>query len=416
MIDVSGSMRTSAHNPGSQSLNRLGDLRATILDAQRRALDSIHSAYPDGVTTQLDIFMYAFGLQHVPTPTCDLLALLRIATSTGLDIPDIGATAEPVRRATSGGDVFEQLDALAAQYGRKGWGEIARDYLDTEQKARNLLRRLQEQPELANQLAALLPRLTPAGVDIARTYKANKGLGMLKAATHPLVTAQGGLSALLNSDQVNEAKALIEHLSRPFADGESAEENLQKLRETVGSRVAAELAEKGDTTLSVEELIPLLESSGTGFAKIEDFIYGTTPMRAAMQEVANRLRREQRRRTTDSAPTIVVVSDGHSTDGDPSAAFHAIRQAGATVVSCYITERNVGEARTFANRPGPDWDDGARLLFEVSSPVQADDPYARHLTRHGWTIPDGARYFVHANHSDHLGTLVEMVLNADSRQ
>jgi hypothetical protein len=104
------------------------------------------------------------------------------------------------------------------------------------------------------------------------------------------------------------------------------------LRESVGRQVGAEVTATGDTTAAVEELITILESSGPGFEKTEDLIYGYTPMRAAMRVVAERLTRELRQFPDILRPIIVVISGGQSTDGDPTEVFREIRNAGATLI------------------------------------------------------------------------------------
>jgi hypothetical protein len=133
--------------------------------------------------------------------------------------------------------------------------------------------------------------------------------------------------------------------------------------------------------------------------------------RAAVRLTLGRKTKRTRRPVDPGVTEILfVISDGESTDGEPIAEIAALRRAGTMIVSCYIGPVDAMErVRSLPAAASPNWDRGAQQLFEFASPV----PRGRHrdyLQEKGWRIPDRARLFIQANHSDVLSEVAELLL------
>lgn len=134
-------------------------------------------------------------------------------------------------------------------------------------------------------------------------------------------------------------------------------------------------------------------------------------VRAAVRLTVGRRAKRIRRPVAPGVSEILfIISDGESTDGEPIAEIAALRRAGTTIVSCYIGPGDVMErVRSLPAAASPSWDPGAQQLFKFASLV----PRGRHrdyLQEKGWRIPDRARLFIQANHSDVLSEVAELLL------
>lgn len=179
----------------------------------------------------------------------------------------------------------------------------------------------------------------------------------------------------------------------------------------VGTRLTTRLDSIGDTTLGLGEFLELWKSSEGAMADAEGFIFGNTPMCEALRKVKGRFESERARSSADEQSVFLLVSDGESTDGNPTSVAADLFQLGVTVIGCYITDHDVIEPRVLASQPVSGWPKGATDMFRMSSIVDDDSELAHHLLREGWRIPKGARAFVQANHSDLLEELVAMALS-----
>jgi hypothetical protein len=144
-------------------------------------------------------------------------------------------------------------------------------------------------------------------------------------------------------------------------------------------------------------------------------MFGSTPMRQAFDVIASRLRREMAHGGYTIPPVIFILSDGDPTDGTSAevaaAAEQLRREMETTIVSCYITDEDIGEPRVLYNAPQPHWSEGARLMFECASEVADDSSLLRYLREYRWRIAPHARLFTQANHSVVMGEFLNMVLN-----
>lgn len=185
----------------------------------------------------------------------------------------------------------------------------------------------------------------------------------------------------------------------------------RKIMLEVKRRLERQLQSIGDTTLPVEEIARLWESSGETLTNAEELIFGNTPMRECLTEVVKRFERELKSRDKDTVPVLFILSDGEPTDGDPLPALEALRPLNVTVISCFVTDQDIANPRVLFGQPEPQWNQGARLMFEMASKIEDESDFAKFLLRKNWTIKPDARLFVQVNHSLILEEFIRVVLS-----
>jgi hypothetical protein len=119
----------------------------------------------------------------------------------------------------------------------------------------------------------------------------------------------------------------------------------QHIRSQVGGAAAAEIL-KSDLTISSSELTTRWKSLRRGISMSNDVLGGVTPMRATLQEVSERFKRERRGHPNANC-TLFIASDGVTTDGDPEPPARVMAKAGVKIVSCFVSAHNVLEPRVY---------------------------------------------------------------------
>lgn len=185
----------------------------------------------------------------------------------------------------------------------------------------------------------------------------------------------------------------------------------RKIMLEVKRRLERQLQSIGDTTLPVEEIARLWDSSEETLTNAEELIYGNTPMRECLTEVAKRFERELKSRDKDTVSVLFILSDGEPTDGDPLPALEVIKSLNVTIISCFVTDQDIANPRILFGQPEPQWNDGARLMFEMASKIEDNSDFTRFLLHKNWTIKPDARLFVQVNHSLILEEFIRVVLS-----
>jgi len=203
-----------------------------------------------------------------------------------------------------------------------------------------------------------------------------------------------------------------------------ADATRSQVEDSIRERIISEIAgllqrnamEIGDSTLTVGELAEFWGTDGPATLEdIEPLIYGATPMSAAASAIKARFERTKAKLGGDPNSILLVISDGEPTDGNPQSSFEAMRGAGVVVVSCFVTNDNILDSRKLVAAPELSWSNGARLMFEIASPVDEKGPLARYLLGEGWVIEPSARLFVQVNHSAVLEEFVRSIESQVSR-
>ncbi|KAF5652146.1 hypothetical protein F25303_3620 [Fusarium sp. NRRL 25303] len=125
------------------------------------------------------------------------------------------------------------------------------------------------------------------------------------------------------------------------------------------------------------------EDNDNLFDAIRQYMYGLTPMCYALQKArdAFRSKPEAKRRV------LVLMSDGISTDGDPSTAAHDLRMEEVSIATVKLTDDRSGPQRALYYEANPLWDEGTRSLFHMSKRVHALTHPVPVLAAAGWAIP-----------------------------
>ncbi|KAF4235389.1 hypothetical protein CNMCM6457_003190 [Aspergillus fumigatiaffinis] len=116
---------------------------------------------------------------------------------------------------------------------------------------------------------------------------------------------------------------------------------------------------------------------------IEEFMYGDTPMRDALRRSLSAFRAhpdcDQR--------VLVLMSDGHWTDGDPGKIASELHSENVAVAGVYLTsDRDVAQRRLY-DQPASSWDKGRSTLFNIASKVSASKHPIPVLMSVGWQVP-----------------------------
>ncbi len=221
-------------------------------------------------------------------------------------------------------------------------------------------------------------------------YESYKGLGGL--------ASQYGLGSLVRD---------FERSARSSAEAQIR----SKIMFEVKRRLEKELGRAGDTTLPVEDVAKLWNSSEESLSNAEELIYGNTPMNEAMNRVKERFETEISMRSKDTTFTLFILSDGEPTDGDPLPAAQALKEMGVTIVSCFVTNQDIADPRTLFSEPETYWRKDAQLMFNMASLIEENSDFTRFLLNKGWTIRPNAKLFVQLNHSDILEEFIGVVIS-----
>lgn len=139
---------------------------------------------------------------------------------------------------------------------------------------------------------------------------------------------------------------------------------------------------------------------------VEPFIYGRTPLYRSLIEATELFKRE-----TCDTKLLFVLSDGKPTDvsSEDTAKINQVtaelREAGVTVVSCFITRSTDIHPKRLYDEMQRDWETGAKFMFSLSSVVPTQHLPRAILVKRGWEIDitnNETKLFIQANHPDHL--------------
>ena len=172
-------------------------------------------------------------------------------------------------------------------------------------------------------------------------------------------------------------------------------------------------ARHGPTTIGLNELAanwPHYESHVQGLA-IK--MFGATPMLEGVNTVAERISRE-RRHLHPCGTVLFILSDGEPTDSSPSDVRDAVarfRNDDTVVVSCYVTDHDITDARYLYGKPRPEWPQGAALMFDVASKIPLGTPFYHYLRERNWNLEADARLFTQVNQSEVLAEFLQVIIS-----
>jgi hypothetical protein len=200
-------------------------------------------------------------------------------------------------------------------------------------------------------------------------------------------------------------------LARELANAADNEAVREVIFREAGSALGEELQKYGTTTLPLDELSRMLGRDEDSLKDARPMIYGRTPMRRALEEVRARFSRELASAQPGTVPVLFIISDGEPTDGDPAPVAESIRKDGIYIVSCFITNKDLPNARSLREVSESTWDPGASLMFRMASDVSRDSVFTRFLSELGWAVPARPKLFVQVNHSQVFDEFMRLALS-----
>jgi hypothetical protein len=116
---------------------------------------------------------------------------------------------------------------------------------------------------------------------------------------------------------------------------------------------------------------------------LREYMYGLTPMCHALGQALEAFRSKPNAQHR----VLVLISDGESTDGDPTAVATDLRNENISIATVSLTEKKPSAQRTLHCEANPSWDQGTRTLFTLASRVSASKHPIPVLASVGWKIP-----------------------------
>jgi hypothetical protein len=405
-VDVSYSMKSSIRNDTNEQFSRFSSLHNAFKKLAEETKKATEQNPENKVTAPVNVFLYIYGLQDaenssfiIDSGVCDYLSLVKVAKTLR------NTTASNIRETQE----YRELREIAYQNGLEKVledDEVLNAMQINKKATRNMITRLKNEEQSRKELAEYIKKAYGA-------QDASKKIGIGGAiAAVGLGIFTGGLGAV----PVLAGLGAAAGASAAAWDAKTKKDEAIKLvkrlsRSLDGSEESAFEYGLDDTTLSLNEALRLINDEAQT-DQIEDFIYGNTPMREAFSQISERWVREARKGNHDIADKILfVISDGESTDGDPSFYASNLKEKGVTIISCYITDRDLMDPRILPSKINDEWPDGAKLMFDISSPVSPDSRVSRFLMEKHWDLTKSSKYFAQLNHSDVLEELIRSVLS-----
>ncbi|KAF5602447.1 uncharacterized protein FSUBG_7754 [Fusarium subglutinans] len=125
------------------------------------------------------------------------------------------------------------------------------------------------------------------------------------------------------------------------------------------------------------------EDNDNLFDAIRQYMYGPTPMCYALQKALEAFRSKP----GTEHHVLVLMSDGISTDGDPSTVASDLRDERISIATVKLTGDRSSTQRALHYEVNPRWDEGTRSLFRMSKLIEASTHPIPVLAAAGWAIP-----------------------------
>src|SRR5262249_49462772 len=139
----------------------------------------------------------------------------------------------------------------------------------------------------------------------------------------------------------------------------------------------------------------LIEQSAKVPVWVESTAHGGTPMCQALERVRALIEDWVRQRRGAYPPTVINVTDGEATDGDPARPAEALRQLGTEdgdvlLFNCHLSSHRA-QPIVFHDTEDGLADQWAKLLFRMSSPLP--EPIRRAAEQERYQVTEASRGF-----------------------
>jgi hypothetical protein len=168
------------------------------------------------------------------------------------------------------------------------------------------------------------------------------------------------------------------------------------------------LAASREITRPIAEISNLLPDVFDNEIYSESFMFGSTPIYQAINLASLRFLDK----TSESyRKTLVIISDGEFKSNTPQYEADLLKQAGVTILCCYVSNSNV--MKKLPTKVKPDWLQGAKMMFEISSQLDTNDEFANSLKKEGFLLEEGMKLLFQINYSDRLERILNAVLGSN---
>ena len=168
------------------------------------------------------------------------------------------------------------------------------------------------------------------------------------------------------------------------------------------------------STISINDLSDNWPKYQSHLTQMVTQMFGDTPMLAGLKSITDRFKAELSQANYSSSPVLFILSDGDPTDAKPdeiAAAAEEVRDLGAIILSCYVTDHDIAESRHLYSRSQPNWPSGAQLMFRCASALPKESPFDASLREYKWEAEPEARLFTQLNQSEILSEFLNLVLS-----
>ncbi len=383
LVDVSGSMRSAyaVDESRNATVSRSHAIFTTILNIVKKECNR-----------KDEIFVGAFGVDAGSVSTCDLFGLLNKSTKVPSELQGLKPGVEAIVH-------------IAKSEGYDGTVDWIRKEL-SEEMAKDLFRLMCIKPSTKRELLSKLPSNMEAKCVQVYNDNEKRVFGILR----PFGVRDREQDRIRNSDAFRCAEDLVNRKSEIMAEFIS---DIQTPKSLHAPRVVELFQElnldeddrrRGSSDSVRKNIDEILKS-------IEPYIYGYTPMVRAMRD-ALRVFQNFNRTHPDKQMTLLLLTDGQSSDGDPKEIAEQIKQLGVTIVTCFLTDQHLDD-------PYRCYDDSENssplspVLLEMSSTKHNNDSPMYYLADAGWKLPlsGESRLYIEANTLEIVNEVCEKVVS-----
>lgn len=145
--------------------------------------------------------------------------------------------------------------------------------------------------------------------------------------------------------------------------------------------------------------------------RMKEVLFGDTPLRNSMISAQSVF--GGRKVPVPANKILFVISDGESTDGDPLPIAEKMKRENVTIVTCFLTARNILQPRKLCCTADVMWSNGEKTLFNMSSERSCFDRPLSALPKSGWALPveGDCKLFVRANSLEVVNEFCGLVSN-----
>ena len=422
------------HLDVSGSMEEVWDIKIPEQKKIRVIFDSIKNLVNNVKKSDLDntkIFVEVFGLRK--QKSCDLIFLLDLylndqgkSINPGLKVQNWISEHAPQLPIKSVPTVVEDISNTIERYGT-GMDALkvlvrSKKYhhvmtwlpcIENEKDAMFLYCALIKNPSDMEKLANMISPIASVAVDSARiTNNVFKGLAF--SATVLAVLAAPKTVKFSDAFNFFSDNYVDNRINAKGKDSEAYRFAMKIVSEYIHTLPATKLRK-------VEDVIDLLNrfekvttnSVDDFFANFQDVLYGNTPLQESMRSAASLFE------TVESDTKVLfVLSDGESTDGDPTPFADSMRAQKVTIVTCFLTAENIAQPRKLFCHADKRWSQGERTLYNMSSERSCFERPLSALQRSGWALPaeGDCKLFVRVNSPEVVKEFCSLVFNPITSQ